>query len=147
MFPGHINALGRFGKLRDFIVILAVDSRHLLGRIKATAEEHGQNPLPLFLAGDGPPEQWVLRVLRESPQECAAKLGLSAGDMAAAISQLESVAQGAVRQQDAARTALDSFAAMLHREVPEIARTVGRVEAARNSIPEFLTGLKEQIAM
>ena len=146
-FPGHINALGEFGKLRDFIVVLDGESRHLLGRIKATAEEHGQSLLPLFLPGDGPPEQWILRVLRESPQEYAAKLGLSVGDMATAISQLESVAQGAVRQQDAARTALGSFAAMLHREVPEIARIVGRVEAERNSIPEFLTGLKEQITM
>ncbi|MDE2761962.1 MAG: hypothetical protein OXK74_04115 [Gemmatimonadota bacterium] len=42
-----------------------------------------------------------------------------------------------MKRQDAARTALGSFAAMILSEVPEIARIVGRSEAERNSMPEF----------
>jgi len=67
--------------------------------------------------------------------------------MESAVLELDRLTEGAVKRQDAARTALGSFAAMILSEVPEIARIVGRSEAERNSMPEFLVGLKEQIGM
>ena len=146
-FPGHIRALGKFGKLRDFIVVLDGDSRQLEGKIKAIAENYGHSLQPLFLPGDDPPEQWLWRILRADSGEYAEQLGLVGSDMGIAMSELDRLTEGAVKRQDVARTALGSFAAMIHREVPEVARIVGRVEAEKNSMPEFLVGLKEQIGM
>ena len=146
-FPGHVRALGKFGKLKDFIVVLDGDSRDLEGKIKSIAEGFGHSVQPLFLPGDFPPEQWIWRVLGLSRAEYAPQLGLDVLDMESAMIELDRLAEGAVKQQDAARTALGSFAAMIHREVPEIARIVGRTEAGKNSMPEFLIGLREQIGM
>ncbi|MDE2876483.1 MAG: hypothetical protein OXQ93_13650, partial [Gemmatimonadota bacterium] len=146
-FPGHISALGKFGKLRDFLVVLDGDSRQMEGRIKAIAETYGHNLQPLFLPGDAPPEQWLWDILRKNVQGYAPRLGLGVTDMESAILELDRLAEGAVKRQDAARTALGSFAAMILREVPEIARIVGRSEAEENSMPEFLVGLREQIGM
>ena len=146
-FPGHVRALGKFGKLRDFIVVLDGDSRDLEGRIKAIAEEYGHSVQPLFLPGRDPPEQWLWRMLRENPDEYADRLGARAPDMESAMSELAKLAEGAVKRGAAARTALGSLAAMLHREVPEIARVVGRREAERNSMPEFLVELRERVGM
>ncbi len=146
-FPGHVRALGKFGKLKDFIVVLDGDSRDLESRIKAIAEGFGHSVQPLFLPGESPPEQWIWERLGKRPATYAPQLGLEVIEMESAMSELDRLAEGAVKQRDAARTALGSFAAVLHREVPGIARIVGRVEAARNSMPEFLIGLREQIAM
>ena len=130
-----------------FIVVLDGDSRELEGKIKAVAEEYGHSVQPLFLPGEYPPERWLWGVLRASTEKYAPQLGLNAGDMESSMTELDRLAEGAVKQRDAARTALGSFAAMLHREVPEIARMVGRTEAERNSMPEFLVELREQIGM
>ena len=146
-FPGHIRALGKFGKLRDFIVVLDGDSREMEGRITAIAEQHGQSVRPLFLPGRDPPEDWVWNVLRARPGEYAERLGLDAGDMEGAVARLNRLAEGAVKRRDAARAALGSFAVTIHREVPEIARIVGRAEAARNALPGLLVGLRERIEM
>lgn len=146
-FPGHISALGKFGKLRDFIAVLDGDSRQMEGRIKAIAETYGHSLQPLFLPGDDPPEQWLWNTLRKHTEEYAVQLGLVAADMESAMSELDRLAEGAVRRSDAARTALGSFAATILREVPEIARIIGRREAEKNSMPEFLVGLREQIGM
>ena len=144
-FPGHISALGKFGKLRDFVVVLDGDSRQMEGRIRAIAERHGHSLQPLFLPGDDPPERWLWDAMRAHAEEYAVQLGLGAADMESAMSELDRLAEGAVKRKDEARTALGSFAAMIHRDVPDIARIVGRAEAARNSMPEFLLGLREQI--
>ena len=146
-FPSHIRALGKFGKLRDFIVVLDGDSREMEGRIKAIAEKHGQSLQPLFLPGRDPPEEWVWNALRTNSDEYAERLGLGADEMRRAMSRLDRLAEGSVQHRDAARTALGSFAAVIHREIPEIARIVGRLEAGRNAMPEFLVGLREQIGM
>ena len=146
-FPGHIRALGKFGKLRDFIVVLDGDSREMEGRITAIAEQHGQSVRPLFLPGRDPPEDWVWNVLRARPGEYAERLGLDAGDMEGAVARLNRLAEGAVKRRDAARAALGSFAVVIHREVPEIARIVGRAEAGRNAMPGLLVGLRERIGM
>lgn len=99
-FPGHVRALGKFGKLRDFIVVLDGDSRDLEGTIRAIAEEYGHSVQPLFLPGRDPPERWLWRKLRENPDEYAGRLGVGAPDMESAMTELARVAEGAVKQGD-----------------------------------------------
>ena len=59
-FPGHIRTLGKFGKLRDFLMVLDGDSRDLEDKVKGVSGDYGHSAMPLFLPGDGSPEQETL---------------------------------------------------------------------------------------
>ena len=50
-FAGHVRTLGKFGKLKDFILVLDGDSRDLERTLQATAVEYGHHIQPLFLPG------------------------------------------------------------------------------------------------
>ena len=144
-FPGHLRTLGKFRKLSDFIFVLDGDSRPMENRLKAVAERLGHSVQPLFLPGDGPPEQWLWDALREKTAEYEAVLGRPAADLERSLRDVEQLVGGAVRQGDASKAALDALADSLGRTVPEIARIVGHREAEQARISEFMVELKEQI--
>lgn len=141
-FAGHVRALGKFGKLGDFLLVLDGDSRDLEPTLQATAREYGHYVRPLFLPGSAPPEQWLWDAIRRRPDDYAARLGLSADVLERTMSGLERLASGAVR---AAKAAMGTFADQLDRTVPDLARIVGNREAEANAIPELIAALTEQI--
>ena len=144
-FAGHVRTLGKFGKLKDFILVLDGDSRDLERTFQATAEEYGHHVQPLFLPGDAAPEQWLWDTIGQRRDDYAIRLGLTASDLERAMHDLEQVAAGAVRQRDAAKAAVGALASNLDRTVPDLARIVGQREAEANAIPELLAALTEQI--
>lgn len=146
-FPSHIRTLGKFGKLKDFLMVLDGDSRKLESKIKSTAAQFGHNAQPLYLPGDGPPERWVWTMLQENTQRYAKELGLSDSDMERRMREIEQLAEGSIRQQDIAKSAFSMFADTLDRTVEEVARTVGRMEAEANPgcMARFRLELQEQI--
>ena len=144
-FPHHVRTLGKFGKLADFILVLDGDSRAMEKKLKAVAEEYGHALQPLFLPGEAAPEQWLWDTIRGETVDYAVKFGLTPEDLNNKMRELDQLARGAVQQRDAARTALGTFATDLERRVPDIARIVGQREAEKNTIPEFLADLEEQI--
>ncbi len=146
-FPGHVRALGKFDKLRDFILVLDGDSRELEGLVRAVGEEHGHSVQPLFLPGNDPPEQWIWRMIGKHADEYAAELGITSDDLHRVMTGLDRLAEGAVARGDTAKVSLGNFAVELRRDVPEIARIAGRREAERNSMPELLQGLTDKIEM
>ena len=137
-FAGHVRTLGKFGKLKDFILVLDGDSRDLERTLQATAEEYGHHVQPLFLPGDAAPEQWMWATIGQKRDEYAIRLGLTASDLERAMHDLEQLAAGAVRQRDAAKAAVGALASNLDRTVPDLARIVGQREAEANAIPELL---------
>ena len=146
-FPGHVRALGKFGRLSEFIFVLDGDSRALENNLKAVAEEYGHRLQPLFLPGDASPEQWLWGILCTRADEFAHTLGLAEADMIRIADRAANLGEGAVQRRDVAKAALGVFAEDIQRTVPEIARVVGRSEAERNAIPELKRGLEEQIAL
>ena len=58
---------------------------------------------------------------------------------------LEQLAEGSVRQRDAAKTTIGALATDLGRTVPDLARIVGQREAEANALPELLAGMTQQI--
>lgn len=145
-FPGHLRALGKVGKLSDFIFVLDGDSRAMENTLKAVGTEYGHAVQPLFLPGERSPEQWLWDVVRGETAVYAGALGREAADLERWIRDFGRMAGGAVQQRDAAKAALGALADSVGRTVPEIARIVGQREAQENAIPEFLVALKEQIA-
>ena len=144
-FPGHVRTLGKFGKLSDFIFVLDGDSRAMENNLKSVATKCGSSVQPLFLPGDGPPEQWLWETIRKKTSEYASTLGRTADDLERSMRRLEQLAGGAVQQRGVAKAALSAFADNLDRTVPDIARIVGHREAEKGKISEFVVGLKEQI--
>ena len=144
-FPGHVRALGKFGKLKDFILVLDGDSRELLA-LQATAQSYGQHVQPLVLPGNDPPEQWLWDTIRKRPDDYATRLGLSVADMERTMRDLEQLTEGAVRRGDAAKALVRELASSLDRTVTDLARIVGRREAEANAISELLAALTEQIS-
>ena len=144
-FAGHVRTLGKFGKLKDFILVLDGDSRDLERTLQATAEEYGHHVQPLFLPGDAAPQPWMWDTIGQRRDDYASRLGLTAPDLERAMHDLEQLAAGAVRQRDAAKAAVGALASNLDRTVPDLARIVGQREAEANAIPELLAALTEQI--
>ena len=144
-FPGHVRTLGKFGKLSDFLFVLDGDSRAMENQLRSVGKKYGYPVQPLFLPGSGPPEQWLWDTLRKKAAEYAVALNRTEADLERSMRNLKQLADGAVQQRDAAKTALGSFAYSLGRTVPDIARIVGHREARDNAIPEFLMELKDQI--
>lgn len=56
-FPGHVRTLGKFGRLRDFVMVLDGDSRTVEAAVRSAAELHGAQVNPLFLPGESSPEE------------------------------------------------------------------------------------------
>ena len=144
-FQNHVRTLAKFHKLSDFVLVLDGDARALEAKLQAVAEQRGHAAQLLFLPGDGPPEPWLWNALRKRPDDYAARLGLSAADFRKSLADVQRLSEGAVRPRGAARVAVTALADRLERTVPEVARIIGRREAERNAMPEFLAGLKTLI--
>lgn len=76
-FEQHIEALGKFQLLADFIFVLDGDAKSLENALKAKAEKaFGSAIQPLFIPGQIP-EDWAWGILQKFPSEYAALLGIS----------------------------------------------------------------------
>ena len=146
-FPGHIRTLGKFGRLRDFLMILDGDSRDLQKTIEGAAEEYGQRIRPLFLPGDRSPEHWIWETLGRQTRRYGDELGLPATDLDRRMRQIEQLFEGSVRQGDTAKAALGTLAEELDRTAEDLARIAGRTEAEakRGEMARFRVELQEQI--
>lgn len=146
-FPSHVRALGKFGKLKDFVFVLDGDSRDMETSIKRIAEGFGHNVQPLFLPGTTPPEGWIWEVLQRNAQDYAALLGLASSDMERQMQEIARMLEGAVHQQHPAKANLEAFASEIGRSASEIGRIVGKreTEERREGIAELLVKLEEQI--
>ena len=144
-FAGHVRTLGKFGKLKDFILVLDGDSRNLEPTLRAAAEDYGHRVQPLFLPGEAPPEQWLWDTIGERPDDYAIRLGVPSADLERTMRDLEQLTEGAVRQGGSAKAIAGELASNLGRTVVDLARIVGQREAEANAIPELLAALTEQI--
>ena len=146
-FPAHIRTLGQIGKLSDVILVLDGDSRDREDNLKSVAAEYGQAVKPLFLPGTRPPEAWIWRSLSERREHYSGLLGIAAPDMEQRMSSIQRMVDGAVRQRDPAKTAVEAFAQEVNLTVSDIARRVGQHEALhpKGEVSVFLTQLREQV--
>lgn len=144
-FPSHIRTLGKFGLLSKFVIVLDGDSRAMENKLKAVALEYGHPLEPIFLPSDAPPEDWLWEILSSEPREYADTFGLSEAELKTVMDREARLFEGSLQGRDVAKAMLGAFAEDINRSVPEVARQVGRTEAEKNQIPEFLDALREQI--
>ena len=148
-FPSHIRALGKFRRLFNFIFVLDGDSRDREEELRTVAEAYGHSFQPLFLPGDGPPEQWIWDVLKGRPEAFETHLGMSAQDITEQMRDIERVMAGSLRKGDEAKLRVDALAHRLSRHAAELARIVAREESAQDgyAIRALAQGLQERIKL
>ncbi len=146
-FPGHVRTLGKFGRLRDFVMVLDGDSRSVEAAIRSAAELHGAHARPLFLPGDGSPEDWTWRVLGRRGSDYAGELGLGPVELARRVVEIGRVTEGAVQQGDRAKASLAALAVELDRQPADVVRRVGAGEAerGRSGMAVFLLEFQDEI--
>jgi len=67
-FAQHIEAIGKFQQLENFLFVLDGDTKNLEADLMAAARRFGGNVQPLFLPGRVP-EEWAWKILREYHQD------------------------------------------------------------------------------
>lgn len=146
-FPSHIRTLGKFGKLSDFLLVLDGDSRSHEAVLRSTAADFGQSIQPLFLPGNGAPETWIWGILENHRNDYATPLGITSAHLEQRMRSIRQMVDGAVRQQNPDKIALEELSLEIERSVSEIARIVGQHEAQRShgEAATFLVQLEEQI--
>ena len=146
-FPNHVNTLGKFAKLQDFLMVLDGDSRHMEAKIRTVAARYGQDVQPLFLPGDKAPETWIWEALSRHAGVYAEELGLTATDLTERMQQIQRLTEGGVQQRDRVKAALSALADEINRTPVDVARIVARVEtqANRRELAVFRVEIQEQI--
>ena len=146
-FPAHIRSLGKFGRLFGFVFVLDGDARDLEPTLVSVAENYGHNFQPLFLPGDGPPEDWIWQTLAHRFSEYGEPLGIAAGDLDGRVREVEQLTAGTLKKGDPAKVKVGMLARRLGRDAADLARIVARKEtdAERYEIGELVKGLKDRI--
>ena len=148
-FPAHIRALGKFRSLSSFIFVLDGDARDREEKLRGIAERYGHDFRPLFLPGDGPPEQWIWKALGGRPTEYENHLGMSSGDIEGQMRVIEQMMEGSLAKESPAKQMVDALARELNRSVADLARVVGRQEAESGGyeVADLVRGLEERIGL
>jgi predicted ATPase len=149
-FPSHLEALGKFRKLDDFVFILDGDARssELGAKMEARAKSMGQISRILYLPGNDSLEVWSWRVLKEKPDIYAPLLGLAPDHLKGQIKQVDNLYSSATDSASAiSKNKFYTFAEQNAREVSEIIRLIGKTEAKKGEggMYEFVNLLKDII--
>jgi len=62
-FAQHVDALGKFKLLDEFVFVLDGDAREVEGAMGVAASRYNRVIRPLYLPGNAPPEEWIYREL------------------------------------------------------------------------------------
>ena len=148
-FAGHVRALGKFGRLADFLMVLDGDAQDKVQSITAAAEAYGYMAEPLVLPGATAPEQWIWSILQKHPQDYAGGLGVTLEELKRSLAEIEQIYQGHHHLQTNRiwKPALEALAERFRRTPETLARLSGRTEttAQRGAMLSFQTELLEKI--
>ena len=131
-FKQHIEAIGKFQQLDDFIFVLDRDAKNMEGELIKHADDKFKKTIkPLFLPGDVP-EMWAWKILKKYTLEYAKLLGLQDADLKRHISDADNIFDGAAdKLTSIAKNKFYSFCERINRETHELMRFIARHETER----------------
>ncbi|MBL7778435.1 MAG: hypothetical protein JNK66_09110 [Chitinophagales bacterium] len=133
-FPQHIQALGKFNRLSEFIFVLDGDARDIEHKLKAAGMQFGVDINPIYLPGDGIPESWAWKNLYDNYQEYATLFGLTPQDLLTRINQNNQLFDNASdRETIKSKNKFHSLCEQLKRKNTEIIRSISRHEVEKQS--------------
>ncbi len=144
-FAQHVDALGKFRLLDEFVFVLDGDARAVEPGMAEAAARYNRVVKPLYLPGDAPPEEWVYRVLEQHPERYADEL--SAPGLTRLLAQLRQQFDGAAdKPTNITKARYATLADALQRSKEDIARRVGRLESDRGELKVFADDLIQAVS-
>jgi predicted ATPase len=140
-FPSHITALGKFGKLNEFIFVLDGDAKDIDGKLKYAASKSQPGALinPLYLPGVDIPETWAWNVIKEQVPTYASLFGISEQDLNQKLIQQDQLFDNAAdKPTSISKNKFFSFCEQLKRKPSDIIRIISR-EESRKQLGEIKT--------
>jgi predicted ATPase len=126
-FAQHVDALGKFKLLDEFVFVLDGDARDAEAAMATAASKYNRVIKPLYLPGTEPPEDWVYRTLELESARFAEELG--APGLAGLLQQLRQQFDGAAdKPTNIIKARYATLADSLNRTPADIARRVGRLK-------------------
>lgn len=148
-FPAHITALGKFGKLSEFVFILDGDAYLSAdAKMKEAAGKFNFTLQPLYLPGKTTPEAWAWQVLTENTAEYANKLGIDERQLVQIMQHQNQLYDNAAdRPTNIIKNKYYTFCEKLKRDTNEIIRLLSReeVEKQTGDVKIFADELEMQI--
>jgi predicted ATPase len=144
-FPQHVDALGKFNLLDEFVFVLDGDARAVEGAMAVAAAKYNRVIRPLYLPGNGSPEEWVYSALEADSANYAAELG--APNLADLLMQLRQQFDNAAdRPTNISKVRFATLADSLRRAPEDIARRVGRQDSGSGPLKVFADELMQAVA-
>lgn len=143
-FAQHIETLGKFNLLDEFVFVLDGDAKSVEGQIVKAANDFNRVIKPLYLPGDMPPEEWIYRALERQSTHYGNKL--SSPNFSDLLQQLRQQFDGAAdKPTSIAKARYATLADSLQRTPEEMARLVGYAESEAGEMRIFANELKQAI--
>lgn len=144
-FAQHVDALGKFKLLDEFIFVLDGDARDVEGAMAASAAKYNRVIKPLYLPGVEPPESWVYRTLEANAARYA--VDLSAPNLAQLLQQLRLQFDNAAdKPTNISKVRFQTLAETLQRTPADIARRVGHLASEHGELKVFADELTQAVA-
>ena len=132
-FKQHIEAIGKFQQLDDFIFVLDGDAKNMEGELVKHADDKFKKTIkPLFLPGDVP-EMWAWQILKQYTKEYSTILGLQESDLQRNITEADKVFNSAAdKPTNIAKNKFYSFCERINRDTGNLIRLIARKETERS---------------
>ncbi len=143
-FAHHVDALGKFRLLDQFLFVLDGDAREVEPAIAEAAKRYNRMVTPLYLPGTVPPEGWIYTTLEQQIERYSQDL--AAPSLATLLAHLRQQFDNAADRPTAILKARFATLAESLQQTPEmIARRVGLLEAGRGELKPFTDDLHQAI--
>ena len=143
-FAQHVETLGKFNLLDEFVFVLDGDAKAVEGQIVQTASQFNRVIKPLFLPGNAPPEEWIYKALEKKITQYSDSL--SSPNLADVLQQLRQQFDGAAdKPTNISKARYATLADSLQRTPEDIARWVGYSESAAGEMNIFANDLKQAV--
>lgn len=143
-FAQHVDALGKFKLLDEFVFVLDGDAKDVEAGMAATAAKYNRVIRPLYLPGEGPPEDWVYAMLEANTPLYAEEFG--APGLGALLLQLRQQFDNAAdRPTNIIKARFATLADSLQRTPADIARRVGRIASESGPLKVFADDLMQSV--
>ena len=149
-FPSHVRALGKFGRLDNFLMVVDGDATtEAINAIKKAADLYPHSIEPLILPGSVAPEKWILDIVEEYGNDYSENLGVDPNQLRHKIAKIKNLHHDSLNDHQRPKDALQHLAQDLFKEQEELARLCGRVEARlkRGDMINFRLSLIDQIEL
>jgi predicted ATPase len=146
-FPKHIDVMGKFNRLDDFIFVLDGDGKDVIPQMEEAGQKYQKKIQPLFLPGLVP-EEWMWSIIKQNLSSYSQEFGLTEMDLNHLLTNLDLQFDNATdKKRNILKNKFNTFSETIKRDSKTIARIVSRKETLNNNpeLNEFIIPFSSQL--